>query len=134
MAAEPITDIDTSAAETLDQLLDDLALEATQLAFAELKGPVKDRLRGYGLYDRLGDDRFFATLGTAVDGYLAASGIDWVDWSDRESDPRQDVPGMIHQDRRHDVGDRQRCWPSPIIPAGSSSSLGPDQPDLSPIT
>ena len=83
LAAEPITDIDTTAAEMLAQLLDDLEVEGTQLVFAELKGPVKDRLRSYGLYDRLGDDRFFATLGTAINGYLDVSGIDWVDWSDQ---------------------------------------------------
>jgi hypothetical protein len=48
-------------------------------------GPVKDRLRSYGLYDRLGDAHFFATLGTAIDAYVDTSGIDWVDWTDKES-------------------------------------------------
>jgi len=86
VAAEPITDIDTSAAEAFDQLLEDLEVESVQLVFAELKGPVKDRLRSYGLYDRLGDDRFFATVGAAVHGYLDASGVEWVDWSDEEPD------------------------------------------------
>jgi MFS superfamily sulfate permease-like transporter len=84
LAAEPITDIDTTAAEALAQLLDDLDVDATQLVFAALKGPVKDRLHRYGLYDRLGDDHFFATLGTAINSYLSVSGIDWVDWSDQE--------------------------------------------------
>jgi high affinity sulfate transporter 1 len=84
LAAEPITDMDTTAAEILEHLLDDLERDGIQVAFAELKGPVKDRLRSYGLYDRLGDDRFFTTLGTAVDGYLAWSGTDWVDWTDQE--------------------------------------------------
>ena len=96
LAAEPITDIDTSAAEAFDQLLEDLEVESVQLVFAELKGPVKDRLRSYGLYDRLGDDRFFATVGAAVHGYLDASGVEWVDWSDREPDidldPNPDDP------------------------------------------
>ena len=77
LAAEPITDIDTSAAEALDRLLDDLEVESVQLVMAELKGPVKDRLRSYGIYDRLGDDRFFATVGSAVNGYLKASGVKW---------------------------------------------------------
>ena len=53
------------------EMLDDLRSQGIELAFAELKGPVKDRLRRYGLYDRIGDDRFFPTLGTAIDGYLA---------------------------------------------------------------
>jgi hypothetical protein len=51
---------------------------------AELKGPVKDRLRTYGIYDRLGDERFPPTLGTAIDGHLARSGARWVDWEDRK--------------------------------------------------
>jgi high affinity sulfate transporter 1 len=85
LAAEPITDIDTTGAEMLGHLLDDLEENGTQLVFAELKGPVKDRLRSYGLYDRLGDARFFATLGTAINGYLDASDIDWVDWTHNEA-------------------------------------------------
>ena len=79
LAAEPITDIDTSASEALGRLLDDLEVESVQLVMAELKGPVKDRLRSYGLYDRLGDDRFFATVGSAVNGYLKVSGVKWDD-------------------------------------------------------
>ena len=89
VAAEPITDVDTTAAELLAEMLDDLRSQDIELAFAELKGPVKDRLRRYGLYDRLGDDRFFPTLGTAIDGYLATTGTRWVDWSDPDADDTQ---------------------------------------------
>ena len=64
-------------------LLDDLEAQGIALAFAELKGPVKDRLRNYGLYDRIGDDRFFPTLGTAIDGYLRATDSTWTDGSER---------------------------------------------------
>lgn len=83
VAAEPITDIDTTGAEVLGELLDDLRAEDVELAFAELKGPVKDRLRRYGLYDRIGDDRFFPTLGTAIDAYVDETGTPWVDWEER---------------------------------------------------
>ena len=86
VAAEPITDIDTTGAEILGELLAALKAERVTLAFAELKGPVKDRLRSYDLYDRIGDSQFFPTLGTAINGYLAATGIEWVDWSEAESD------------------------------------------------
>ena len=89
VAAEPITDVDTTAAELLAETLDDLRSQDIELAFAELKGPVKDRLRRYGLYDRIGDDRFFPTLGTAIDEYLAATGTHWVDWSDPDPDDTQ---------------------------------------------
>jgi high affinity sulfate transporter 1 len=84
LAAEPITDVDTTGAAALAGLLDELDARGVELAVAELKGPVKDRLRGYGLYDRIGDDRFFPTLGTAIDAYLAATGTDWTDWTDRD--------------------------------------------------
>jgi high affinity sulfate transporter 1 len=82
VAAEPITDIDTTAAEGLEELLDELESRGVELAFAELKGPVKDRLRRYDLYERVGDEHMFPTLGTAIDGYLAATGTVWADWSD----------------------------------------------------
>jgi len=29
---------------------------------------------------------YFPTVGTAVDGYVATSGIDWVDWEERGPD------------------------------------------------
>lgn len=83
IAAEPLTDIDTTAAETLSELLDDVHARGVDVAFAELKGPVKDRLRDYGLYDKIGDARFFPTLGTAINAYLAETGTKWTDWSDR---------------------------------------------------
>jgi MFS superfamily sulfate permease-like transporter len=83
VAAEPITDIDTTAADILRDLLDELRQEGVTLAFAELKGPVKDRLRRYGLFDAVGPDRFYPTLGTAVDGYIEDTGTSWVDWEER---------------------------------------------------
>jgi MFS superfamily sulfate permease-like transporter len=83
VAAEPITDIDTSAADTLDQLLAELRQEHVTLAFAEVKGPVKDHLRRYGLFEVIGADRFFPTVGTAVGGYVEATGTTWVDWEER---------------------------------------------------
>jgi hypothetical protein len=67
----------------LGELLVGLRQRGVTLAFAEMKGPVKDRLRRCGLYDQVGDDRFFPTVGTAVDGYLRATGVEWVDWEER---------------------------------------------------
>ena len=60
-SAEPITDIDTTGADMLTDLLGDLEQLEIDLAFAELKGPVKDRLHRYELFDRIADDRFFPT-------------------------------------------------------------------------
>ncbi len=89
VAAEPITDVDTSAATVLSDLVDELEARDVELAFAELKGPVRDRLVAYGLADRMGAGRFFPTVGTAVSAYVAASGVPWVDWQDRPG-PRTD--------------------------------------------
>ena len=86
VAAEPMTDVDTSAADTLREVLDSFSSRGVALAFAELKGPVKDRLRDYDLYERIGDGRFFPTLGTAIDGYLRETGQTWIDGSDRRPD------------------------------------------------
>jgi len=85
IAAEPITDIDTTAAEMLDSLLDELAAAGITLAFAELKDPVRERLRRYGALKRLPDDLIFPTVGTAVSGYLRSTGEPWTDWE--EGDP-----------------------------------------------
>ena len=92
VAAEPVTDVDTTAADTLDQLLRELREQQVTLAFAELKGPVKDRLRRYGPYDAIGPDHFFPTIGTAVNAYVTATGTTWVDWEERPA-PAPDPPG-----------------------------------------
>ncbi len=83
VAAEPITDVDATAGEMLLDLNAELEAQGIELAFAELKDPVRDRLRRYGLHDEIGHHRFFPTLGVAVATYVAESGVDWVDWEDR---------------------------------------------------
>jgi MFS superfamily sulfate permease-like transporter len=75
VAAEPISDIDSTGAEMLGDLLDDLDGRGIEFAFAELKGPVKDRLHSYGLYDRIGDEFFYPTLGAAVTSYADETGV-----------------------------------------------------------
>jgi high affinity sulfate transporter 1 len=83
VAAEPITDIDATAGETLSRLREELDALGVELAFAELKGPVRDRLRRYGIHDAIGRERFFPTLGVAVARYIHETGVDWLDWEDR---------------------------------------------------
>jgi hypothetical protein len=55
-----------------------------------MKDPVKDRLKHYGLFAQLGPDRFFPTLGRAVDRYLEAHPVEWSDW---EESTRVQPPG-----------------------------------------
>jgi high affinity sulfate transporter 1 len=83
IAAEPVTDIDTTAADVLDDLHRALEALGIELAFAELKGPAKDRLRRYGLFDLIGRTRFYPTVGAAVSAYVAETGVSWVDWEAR---------------------------------------------------
>ncbi|AKM44595.1 transporter [Burkholderia contaminans] len=66
IAAEPVTDIDVSAADRLVMLGEELRERKIALDFAEMKGPVKDRLRAYGLYDAFGPACFFPTVTDAV--------------------------------------------------------------------
>jgi MFS superfamily sulfate permease-like transporter len=77
IAAEPVTDVDISAADLLADFITALDDRDIRLRFAELKDPVKDRLRRFGLLERLGDDAFYPTVGSAVDAYLDASATGW---------------------------------------------------------
>jgi high affinity sulfate transporter 1 len=85
VAAEPVTDLDTTAADVLRELDEELAAEGVDLRFAEMKGPVKDRLKRYALYERFGDDHFYPTIGAAVSAYVDTTGIEWTDWEDRSA-------------------------------------------------
>jgi high affinity sulfate transporter 1 len=67
LAAEPITNVDTTAVEELIELDDFLASKGIQLLIAEMKGPVKDQLRRFGLEDRFDARHFYPTVGAAVD-------------------------------------------------------------------
>lgn len=67
LAAEPITGIDTTAVEELVELDEYLASRGIRLVLAEMKDPVRDTLRDYGVTDRFTPDRFAPTVGAAVD-------------------------------------------------------------------
>ena len=84
VAAEPVTDIDVTAAEALSALDDDLQKAGIELCFAEMKDPVKDLLKRYGLFTKLGTDLFFPTIGRAVDRYLETNRVDWSDWEEAD--------------------------------------------------
>jgi high affinity sulfate transporter 1 len=85
VAAEPVTDIDVTAGDVLSTLDDELQREDIELAFAEMKDPVKDKLKRYGLFVKLGEELFFPTVGQAVDAYLKAQPVEWEDWESRSN-------------------------------------------------
>ncbi|HET7236157.1 MAG TPA: sulfate permease [Actinomycetota bacterium] len=79
VAAEPITDVDATAARTLADLLGDLEARDVRFVFAELKGGVWDQLKVDGLAERIGERYRFPTIGTAVHAYVAETDTPWVD-------------------------------------------------------
>lgn len=81
--AEPVTSIDVTSADTLDELDHTLAKAGILLCFAEMKDPVKDKLKRFGLFSQFGEERFFATVGAAVSRYLKAHSVVWLDWEDQ---------------------------------------------------
>jgi MFS superfamily sulfate permease-like transporter len=76
VAAEPVTSIDVTAADIICELDDTLHAAGVEMCFAEMKDPVKDKLKRFGLFTRLGEQRFFATLEEAVSSYLATGSVD----------------------------------------------------------
>jgi high affinity sulfate transporter 1 len=70
VTAEPVTNVDVTAADMLTELDEALDRAGIQLCFAELKDPVKDKLKRFGVFDRIGEPFFFPTIEAAVDGYL----------------------------------------------------------------
>ena len=83
VAAEPVTSVDVTAADILVELDEALHAAGIELCFAEMKDPVKDKLKRFGLFTRLGEETFFPTLGAAVSTYLKTHPVDWVDVEDR---------------------------------------------------
>jgi len=83
VAAEPVTSVDVTAADVVCELDDTLHAAGIELFFAEMKDPVKDKLKRFGLFTRFAKQTFFATVGEAVSAYRATHPVEWVDWEDR---------------------------------------------------
>lgn len=66
VAAEPVTDVDTTAAEMLVDLDEEMNAQDIHLVFAELQDPVKDKIVRYGLLETIDSRHFYPTLETAV--------------------------------------------------------------------
>lgn len=72
--AEANIEIDITAIDTLDSLREELADRGITLALARVKQDLRDALEAAGFLDRLGPDRVFYTLPTAVEAFHAWSG------------------------------------------------------------
>ena len=77
VTAEPVTSIDVTSADMLAELERTLTESGIELRFAEMKDPVKDKLKRFELFDRFGAADFYPTIGSAVDAYLEEHAVDW---------------------------------------------------------
>ena len=77
VTAEPVTSVDVTSADMLVELNRTLTESTIELRFAEMKDPVKDKLRRFELFERFGAANFYPTVGSAVDAYLEDHAVDW---------------------------------------------------------
>lgn len=77
VAAEPITDVDTTAADMLEDLDVWLNAREVSLVFAEIKDPVRAKIERYELTRTIDPRHFFPTIEAAVDAYRAEFGQEW---------------------------------------------------------
>ncbi|MEE2057698.1 SulP family inorganic anion transporter [Rhodococcus artemisiae] len=91
LAAEPITDLDTTAVEAIEELDEYLDRKGIRLGFAAMKGPVKDRLNRMATRGRFDEERFHPTVRTAVIAFRHRK--DDVDRRDVDAPPRDVVDG-----------------------------------------
>jgi MFS superfamily sulfate permease-like transporter len=77
IAAEPITDVDTTGCDMLEDLDVVLQKRGVTLAFAEMKAGPRQKLAQFGLQEQLPPERFFPTLDAAVEAYRLVSGQTW---------------------------------------------------------
>jgi high affinity sulfate transporter 1 len=78
VAAEPITDVDTTAADMLESLDEALNEKGISLVFAEMKDPVRRKIERYELIRTIDPAHFFPTVEQAVDAYAQTTGAEWV--------------------------------------------------------
>jgi MFS superfamily sulfate permease-like transporter len=77
IAAEPITDVDTTASDMLQELDLWLNERGISLIFAEMKEPVREKLERYELTRTIDPDHFFPTLDAAVERYVSETDAAW---------------------------------------------------------
>ena len=77
IAAEPITDVDTTASDMLQELDAWLNERHVSLVFAEMKDPVRAKIERYGLTRTIDPAHFFPTLDAAVAEYVRETGATW---------------------------------------------------------
>jgi MFS superfamily sulfate permease-like transporter len=77
VASEPITDVDTTAADMLQELNHELVDRGICLVFAEMKDPVRTKVERYELTPTIDPNRFFPTLTRAIEAFRTETGEEW---------------------------------------------------------
>jgi hypothetical protein len=62
-----------TSADALSELLETLHENGVEFCFAEMKDPVKDKIKRFELLDRFGESGFFPTIEAAVSDYSRKS-------------------------------------------------------------
>jgi MFS superfamily sulfate permease-like transporter len=87
VASEPITDVDTTAADMLEDLDEDLNARGISLVFAEMKDPVRRKIERYQLTRTIDPAHFFPTLEDAVAAFRDETHSNW-----------QQLRSVVHED------------------------------------
>lgn len=77
IAAEPITDVDTTASDVLEELDETLNRDGVSLVFAELKDPVRRKIERYGTTRTIDPRHFYPTIDMAVGAFRYETHADW---------------------------------------------------------
>src|SRR5215510_1597783 len=86
IAAEPMTDVDTTASDILEELDETLNAQGISLVFAELKDPVRGKIERYGLTRTIDPRHFYPTIEAAIVAFRAETGADWAPVSPAQAD------------------------------------------------
>jgi MFS superfamily sulfate permease-like transporter len=92
IAAEPVTDVDTTASDVLEDLDETLNDRGISLVFAELKDPVRRKIERYGLTRTIDPRHFFPTVDAAVSAFRAETGAQWTSPEPAGADPASADP------------------------------------------
>ena len=89
IAAEPMTDVDTTASDMLEELDQTLNAHGTSLVFAEMMDPVRAKIERYGLTRTIDPRHFYPTIESAVAAFRQETGAEWA----AASQPPDDLTG-----------------------------------------
>ena len=92
VAAEPITDVDTTAADMLEDLDEAINVQGVSLVFAELKDPVRRKIERYELTRTIDPSHFFPTLSAAIEAFRRETGAEWEGPDDRAAAAASSTP------------------------------------------